>query len=152
MKEELIKSLLSNSVVTAIGGYILGVFTILVTKFVEGRINEFYENRKKTRDAKNKMGEEIRSFCIEAMHKGFTKLPGSQHHIQNRAAYIDSIDNEVGAKLRNFLNLWVQTVNIKHNHPHLSESKGHLKNRDELQRDAQNLGEELLAIARKWEK
>lgn len=150
--EELIKILLFNPVVTAISGYMLGVFTILATKFGEGRINEFYEKRKKTREAKNKMGEEIRSFCIEGMHNGFSKLPGSQHHIQNRAAYIDSIDSEVGGKLRIFLNLWVQTVNIKNNHPHLSESIDHLRNIDKLQRDAQNLGEELLAVARKWEK
>ncbi|MEK7534736.1 MAG: hypothetical protein AAB600_05425 [Patescibacteria group bacterium] len=139
-------------VVTAVGGYILGVFTILVTRFGEGGINEFYENRKKTRGSKNKMGEEIRSFCIEGMHNGFSILPGSEHHIQNRAAYIDSIDSEVGGKLRKFLTLWVQTVNMKQNHPHLSESIDHVRNIEKLQRDAQNLGEELLAVARKWEK
>ena len=57
-------------VVTAVGGYILGVFTILVTRFGEGGINEFYENRKKTRGSKNKMGEEIRSFCIAPIAQG----------------------------------------------------------------------------------
>lgn len=46
----------------------------------------------------------------------------------------------------------MQTANIKYNDPHLSESRDHLRNIDRLQRDAQNLGEELLAIARKWEK
>ncbi len=63
---------------------VLGFITNVGLKFGDGWIKEYYQKREHSRKLKIECGEYIRTFCIEGMTNGFQKLPGSQHHIQDR--------------------------------------------------------------------
>lgn len=140
---------LSNPVVTGILGAIGGVILTLVTKLGEGRINEIFENRKQRQAKKVKAAQDINSFCIEGMHKGFRIRANSEQHIKLRATEIEAIDEDVGIKLRSFLYSWAQCRNFLKRYPfNVKDEKTAIEYRNE----AQKLGEELLGIAKKWGK
>lgn len=142
-------SYLSNPIVTAILGGIGGIILTLSAKFGEGWINEFFEKRKQRRLTRIKAAEDINSFCVEGMHKGFRIKAGSIQHIRFRAAEIEAINFEVGTKLRQFIDSWSQCRGLlKRNPLTVKDEKMAKKYRDK----AQKLGEELLEVARKWGK
>lgn len=142
-------SYLSNPVVTAILGTTGGVILTLVTKFGEGRINEYYENRKRKSTIKTEAAKDINSFCIEGMHKSFRIRARGEQYIKFRATEIEAIDKEVGIKLRQFLDSWSLCRNFLKKVPLAIEDERMAK---EYRDNAQKLGEELLGVARKWGK
>ena len=140
---------LFNPIVTGILGAIGGIVLVLDTKFCEGWINEMYENRKQARVRKVEAARDINAFCIEGMKTGFRHKPGSEEHILFRATEIEAIDQEVGEKMRVFLNSWMQNRNFLKDHPNEIERE---KMAMGFRNDAQRYGEELLEVARKWGK
>lgn len=140
---------LSNPIVTGILGVIGGVALTLTTKFGEGWIREYFEKRKQKRLEKKQAAKDINSFCIEGMHKGFRIRAGSEQHIKLRATEIEAIDVSAGTRLRQFIGAWSQHRNIVKRDPLTLEDEKMAK---EYRDRAQQLGEELLELARKWGK
>ncbi|MFH0943205.1 MAG: hypothetical protein V1810_03465 [Candidatus Beckwithbacteria bacterium] len=140
---------LANPIVTGILGAIGGVAFTLITKFGEGWIKEFFEKRKQKQLKKKQAAKDINAFCVEGMHKFFRIRAGSEQHIKFRATEIEAIDLETGIKLRQFIDAWSQHRNInKRNLLTLEDEKIAKDYRDK----AQQLGEELLKVARLWGK
>ena len=138
MTEDLLKYL---------AGVIGGIFIALITKFGDGWVNEFFDKRKTKRETKMNAAKDINLFCVEGMHKSFRIRAGSEQHIKLRATEIEAIDPDVGFKLRQFLDNWSQCRVIL--------KKGSLTVDDERMakdyRDrAQELGNKLLHVAKKW--
>ena len=131
------------------GGGLIGIVTAILLKFGDGAIKEFYDRRKQAHSKKQQAAQDITSFCIEGMHCGFKHKAGSERAIKFRAAEIESIDTEVGVKLRNFLGSWSMYRNfIKDKQPAIQDEALAI----EYKNKAQKLGDELLAIAKKWAK
>ncbi|KKP71916.1 MAG: hypothetical protein UR68_C0024G0004 [Candidatus Roizmanbacteria bacterium GW2011_GWA2_35_19] len=131
----------------ALLGFIGGVIFQLFTKLGEGWISELFENRKQKKLKKIQAAKDINSFCIEGMHKNFRIKAESERHIKLKATEIEAIDEEVGAKLRQFLDLWSQCRNFLKNEPLTFE---HEKIAKDYRDKAQTLGEELIKVAREW--
>ncbi len=138
--------LLANPVFAGAVGALGGIAGTLLTKFGEAYIQECFQNRERKRIAKREAAHEINSYCTDGMHKGFRVKPGSEEHIMLRATDFESIDEDVGKKLRQFLTAWMMHRNLIKNKPSLENTKTALELRD----DAQRLGDELLKIAREW--
>jgi len=142
-------SYISNPLIAGILGAIGGVVLTLATKLGEGWINEFFEIRKQKRDLRIQAAQDITSFVVEGMHKGFRIKAGSEHHIKFRATEIEAIDLDVGTKLRTFLSYWSQYRNFSIGHTSDIENE---KMAIQYNNKAQKLGDELLEVARKWSK
>lgn len=128
-------------ILSAIGGIILAV----VTKLGEGWVNEIYENRKAQKEKKQLAAKDITAFCIEGMHKEFRVKAESIQKIRTRAEEIKAIDESVGIKLRQFVDLWSRYWELL--------KKGSTERTAKKYRNkAQKLGEELLDIAKEWGK
>jgi len=138
---------LSFPQVTGILGVIGGVALTLFTKFGEGFIGEFFENKRQKHARKIEAAKDINSFCIEGMHKGFRIRAGSEQHIKFKATQVEAINKEVGVKLRQFLDSWSQCRNFLKKVPLAIEDEKMAK---EYRDNAQKLGDELLEVARKW--
>ena len=139
---------LSNPIVTFILGGIGGVAFTLIMKFGEGWIREYFEKRKQEQLEKKQAAKDINSFCVEGMHKGFRIRAGSEQHIKLRATEIEAIDISAGTKLRQFIDAWTQHRNtIKKRNSFTVEGEKMAK---ECRDRAQQLGEELLELVRKW--
>lgn len=128
------------------GGGVAGILLTIIGKFGSGFIDEFFLKRSEAKKQKKEAAKDINSFVIEGMHRGFLWRPGSAHHILFRAQEIEAIDPEAGKKLRQFLNCWQQYRDF------LKRGRGAEKMAIDFRNDAQNFGEELLEIARKWSK
>jgi len=139
----------SLPLITGILGAIGGVILTLVTKFGEGFIGEYFENKRQKHARKIEAAKDINSFCVEGMHKGFRIRAGSEQHIKFRATEIEAIDREVGIKLRQFLDSWSKCRNFLKKVPLTVEDEKMAK---EYRDNAQKLGEELLEVARNWGK
>lgn len=118
-------------------------------KLGEGRIREYSEKRKQKQLEKRQAAKDINSFCVEGMHKGFRIRAGSEQHIKFRATEIEAIDVSAGTKLRQFIDVWSQHRNFIKRDPFTLEDEKMAK---EYRDSAQQLGEELLELARKWGK
>ncbi len=143
-----IESFFQNPLYTGILGALGGIIGTLATKFGEGWITEFYDKQKQARIEKKQAAKDITSFCIEGMHKGFRIKAGSEHAIKFRAAEIEAIDVDVGKKLLDFIGAWGMYRVIMRERHSIEEEKLAI----EYKNKAQNLGDELLEIARKWAK
>lgn len=145
--------IISNASFTGIAGGIVGFVSAILLKFGDGYVKEYFEKRQKERDFKNKMAAKLMDVCIEGSTVAWNAMPGSQRHIQRIAVDIDTIDKELGDKLRIYLSRWVlcalpQTPPYNKVNPTLED----ISQAGELQREANKLGEELLEVARNWKK
>lgn len=141
-------SIFSNPLFAYPIGMVGGVLLTLVTKFGEGWINAYYADKERKKARKFKAAEDINSFVVDGMHKGFRIKAGSEHHIRFRATEIEAIDVEVGTKLREFIGAWGMYRVFLKEHPTFEETREAI----EYHRKAQKLGEELLEVAREWGK
>ena len=132
----------------AVGG-ITGIIISTIGKIGDGFIKEYFSHRSERRTNKLKATKDINAFCAEGMKTGFRHKPRSEEHILLRATEIEAINQEVGKKLRTFLNSWMQCRNLlKENPNEVEREKFAIKFRN----DAQSYGEDLLETARIWAK
>jgi len=134
--------------VTAIIGFLISI----PLRFGEGFVKEFFDKREKSRIKKEKLADQIMDFCIEGSSAGYNVMPGDQRHIQRVKAEIETIDKEVADKLNQFLSIWI-LVALPQSPSHVTVV-GHNRQAVETaaawQKEARDLGEELLEIARSW--
>jgi len=145
----MLKEIFSNPVTTAILGALGGIIITLASKFGEGWINEYFENRKRKQELKRLAAKDINTYCVEGMHKNFRWKAKSEQDIKLRATEIEGIDTEVGLKLRQFIDAWSQCRNyFKKNNITVDDEKMAKEYRDK----SQELGNELIEIAKEWSK
>jgi len=106
---EVLKELInffSNPAISYPLGVIGGAIATISWKLIDVWIDGLKEDRKRRKAKKLQAAQDITSFCIEGMHKGFKIKAGSEQAIKFRAAEIEAIDMEVGIKLREFIGAW----------------------------------------------
>ena len=141
-----------NSTVIAIGSWAVGFVSAILVKFGDGFIKEFFSNRTETKALKRKLGQELMEICIEGANCGYENEPGSQRYIQLKAAEIETFNPTAASKLQKYLSVWVLGCNME---PGKWETVGSVENskyKSENRKTAQDLGEELLVVAREWKK
>lgn len=150
MTAEDVLSIFQNPLYTAILGAVGGVVATLITELGKGWITEVYENRKDNRKRKREAAKDIISYVNEGEHSDFNRKAGSIRHIKLRALEIEAIDKNVGAKLRNFLDCWSEfRAFMKYGS---TPNTADISTAMDLKYQAEELGKELLEIARRWSK
>jgi len=129
------------------GGSIVGIIISMVGKFGDGFAKEYFLKRADERTRRLDASKDITAFCTEGMKTGFRHKPRDEEHILFRANEIDSIDLEVGKKLRAFLNSWMQCRDFLKDNPNEIERERMTMG---FRNDAQKYGEELLKISSNW--
>lgn len=136
--------------VTAIIGFLVSI----PLRFGEGFVKEFFDGREKMRKKKEKLADFIMDFCIEGSSAGYNVMPGDQRHIQRIKAEIEAIDKDVADKLNQYLSMWI-LVALPQAPSHIAvvgHSRQAVETAAAWQREARELSEELLAIAREWKR
>lgn len=130
-------------------GAVVGFLFSLLGKIGDVKIKELFTRREQDRSKKQNAAHDITYFCIEGIHCGFKHKAGSERHIKFRAAEIESIDHDVGIKLRNFLKAWSMHRNFIKGKP---DSVQNDRMAIDYRNTAQKLGDELLVTATEWAK
>jgi len=133
------------------GGLLTGIIVSFGLKVGDGFLKEFFSNRTERKTLKRKLGQELMEICIEGANSGYMKKPGSQRHIQLKAAEIETFDPGSTKKLQKYLIAWVLGCNDESNSMVVAPIE-HNNYARENRGVAQKLGEDLLAVAREWKK
>jgi len=125
----------------------LGFLATIGLKFIDAWIREIFQHRSEKRARRISAATEINAFCTEGMKNGFRHKPRDIEHILFKSTEIDAISLEVGRKLRQFVNSWIQYRTFLKDHPDEIERERLAMS---FKNDAQTFGAELLNMVRPW--
>ncbi|MBI2018675.1 hypothetical protein HYS96_03105 [Candidatus Daviesbacteria bacterium] len=147
--EEWLNSFIKNPLIAYPVGALIGIIGTLSLKFVDVWVDGIKEDQRRRKTRKLEAAKDIIEFVIYGMHNGFKWKAKSEKEIKIRAQEIEAFDIEVGKKLKEFLINWSMYRGItKNKTPEFIEAV----NTRKYSNKAQELGQELLEVAKEWAK
>lgn len=136
-----------------LAGGTVGVILVLITKFGNRLIDEYFKERDIKRKKERKLANQVIEICTEGSSVAYNAMPGSQRDIQLVSAQIEGLDKSIADDLRAYLGLWVLCA--------IRQTPGPYENKNptvedvvfagDLQRNAKIIEDSILERVRRWE-
>lgn len=134
-------------------GGAVGIILVLITKFGNRLIDEYFKERDIKRKKKRRLSSQVIEICTEGSSVVYSAMPGSQRHIQFVSAQIEGLDKSIADDLRAYLGLWVLCAIRQTPGPYENKNPTveDIKFAGNLQREARTIEDSILERVRRWE-
>lgn len=96
----------------AIGGAIGGSILTILTKFADGWIQGYFNEKERKAKHKRNVAREVHSICNEALTTRFQYKPRNMEHINHVVSDVEGVDKEMGMVINKFIVAWHECSNM----------------------------------------